>query len=152
MPHSRFDYEIYIRTTPEKLWDFLTRPELTQQYWSQTTQECRWTPGSPWQMKNPKGLVTDSGEVVECEPGKRLVLAWRHEFFPEFHAEGLTKVTYTLEPAGSAVKFNLHHEIERENSGYIACLATCWPLLLSSLKSLIETGQPLEETRYWPEM
>lgn len=151
MPESRFDYVIYIRTTPEKLWEGLTSPELTRQYWAETWQESDWKPGSSWRIMIPDGRVGDAGEIVECSPGKRLVVTWENQFVPELKEEGPSRLIYELEPAGSAVKLSLSHTIERENSKLIAAVATGWPALLSSLKSLLETGEPIEETRRWPE-
>src|SRR6185437_14093753 len=71
--------------------------------------------------------------------------------FPEMRAEGHSRLTYELEEKGEAVKLTLIHEIDRADSKLIASTTTGWPPILSSLKSLLETGEPLEETRRWPE-
>ena len=83
MAESRFVYVTYIRTTPEKLWQALIDPEFTRQYWVETWQECEWKPGASWRLMIPDGRVGDSGEVLEIEPERRLVLTWRNEFKPE---------------------------------------------------------------------
>ena len=74
MAESRFVYVTYIRTTPEKLWQALIDPEFTRRYWVETWQECEWKPGASWRLMIPDGRVADSGEVLEIEPQRRLVL------------------------------------------------------------------------------
>ena len=98
----------------------------------------------------PGGRVADSGEIVEIEPPKRLVLSWRNELFPEAHAEGHSRLTYELEAKGEAVKLTVTHEMDRPDSKLIQKTSNGWPAILSSLKSLLETGEPLDETRRWP--
>src|SRR5690242_247256 len=80
MSDSRFVYVTYIRTTPQKLWDALIKPEFTRQYWVGTWQDSDWQPGSSWKLMIPDGRVGDSGEVLESDPPRRLVLKWRNEF------------------------------------------------------------------------
>ena len=81
---SKFVYAIYIRTTPEKLWDALTKPEFTRAYWCGTWHECRLGDRvHPWRLMIPDGRVGDSGEVVAIERPRHLVLLWRNEFMPE---------------------------------------------------------------------
>ena len=151
MAESRFVYVIYIRTTPERLWRALREPEFTRQFWSETVQESTWEPGASWQLRVPDGRVFDSGEVLEIEPHRRLVLRWRHQIFPEAKAEGDARLTIQLEPGGDSVKLTLIHEMDRPDSTLIAMVSTGWPVILSSLKSLLETGESLEQTRRWPE-
>ena len=83
MKNDQFVYVTYIRTTPEKLWKALTEPEFTRKFWCNTTQESEWKPGSSWKIMAPDGMLTDSGEVLEIEPPRRLVLKWRNEFAPD---------------------------------------------------------------------
>jgi uncharacterized protein YndB with AHSA1/START domain len=151
MAESRFVYVTYIRTTPEKLWRALIDPEFTRQYWVGTWQDCEWKPGSSWKIMIPDGRVADSGEVLEIEPGRRVVFSWRNEFIPEMQADGYSRVTYELEPAGDSVKLTVIQEIDKPDSKLIAGTSNGWPKILSSLKSLLETGEPLEATRRWPE-
>lgn len=147
----KFVYVIYIRTTAEKLWQALTEPEFTRQYWAATWQESDWKPGSSWRIMIPDGRVADSGEIVEIDPPRRLVLTWRNEFRPELHKEGYSRLTYELEQQGDTVRLMLRHEIDRPGSELIAAVSSGWPAILSSLKSLLETGESLEATRRWPE-
>ncbi len=150
MNNSRFVYVTYIRTTPEKLWKALIDPEFTRQFWSETWQECEWKPGSPWRLMIPDGRVADSGEVLEIEPQKRLVLQWRNEFKPELREEGYSRMTYEIEKKGESVKLTVIHEMERPGSKFIDAVSGGWPMILASLKSLLETGESLAETRKWP--
>lgn len=150
MTETRFVYVTYIRTTPEKLWQALMDPEFTRQYWFESCHESEWSPGASWRLMIPDGRVGYSGKVLEIEPERRLVLSWRAEFHPEFRAEGDSRVTFELEPKGESVKLTVHHEIDRPDSKLVTTLSHGWPLLLASLKSLLETGESLVETRRWP--
>jgi uncharacterized protein YndB with AHSA1/START domain len=94
--------------------------------------------------------VADSGEVVEFEPHRRIVLKWRNEFKPQLKAEGYSRMTYELEPAGESVKLTVIHEIDVPSSQFIKAVSNGWPHILASLKSLLETGESLVETRTWP--
>ncbi|MDR3633203.1 MAG: SRPBCC family protein [Isosphaeraceae bacterium] len=151
MADSRFVYVTYIRTTPEKLWQALIDPEFTRQYWYEVWQDCEWTPGASWKLMIPDGRVGDSGEVLEIEPGRRFVLSWRKEFKPELREEGDSRMTCELEKLGESVKLTIIHEIEKPGSKLIEGVSNGWPHILASLKSLLETGESLVETRRWPE-
>ena len=150
MNDSRFVYVTYIRTTPEKLWKALIDPEFTRRFWNETWQDCEWKPGATWRLMIPDGRVADAGEVVEIEPQRRLVLRWRNEFMPELREEGYSRMTYEIEKKGESVKLTVIHEMERGGSKLIDAVSGGWPMILSSLKSLLETGQALEETKRWP--
>jgi uncharacterized protein YndB with AHSA1/START domain len=151
MAESSFVYVTYIRTTPEKLWQALIDPDFTRRYWVETWQESEWKPGASWKMMLPDGRVGDSGEIIEIDPPRRLVLTWRNEFKPELRVEGDSRLTYELEQQGEVVKLTVLHEMDRPGSKLIGAVSTGWPHLLSSLKSLLETGEPLEATRRWPQ-
>jgi len=151
MANSEFVYVTYIRTTPEKLWRALSEPEFTRQFWMDTTQKCEWKPGASWQLLKPDGSVADAGEVVEIEPHKRLVLKWQNHMFPEMTAEGFSRLTYELVEQGDLVKLTVTHLMDKSESKLIKAVSGGWPMILSSLKSLLETGESLEATRYWPE-
>jgi uncharacterized protein YndB with AHSA1/START domain len=150
MANSRFVYVTYIRTTLEKLWQALIDPEFTRRYWCETVQESEWKPGGSWKIMIPDGRVADSGEIVEIEPPRRLVLKWRNEFMPELRAEGYSRMTYELEKQGESVKLTIVHEMDKPDSKFIQSVSEGWPPILASLKSLLETGESLEGTRHWP--
>jgi uncharacterized protein YndB with AHSA1/START domain len=151
MAESQFVYVTFIRTTPEKLWRALMEPEFTRQFWMGTTQESEWKVGSSWRIVKPDGKNSDSGEVVEIEPHRRLVLNWQNHLFPEMTAEGFSRMTYELEQKGDMVKLTVTHGMEKSESKFIKAVSNGWPIILASLKSLLETGESLEATRNWPE-
>ena len=99
----------------------------------------------------PDGRVADAGEMIEAEPPRRLVLTWRHEIIPEMKAEGFSRLTYVLEQQGDMVKLTLTHEAPAPKSKFLNSVSDGWPVILASLKSLLETGKSLEATRKWPE-
>lgn len=151
MSSSRFVYVTFIRTTPAKLWQALIDPQFTRQYWVETWQDSTWQPGASWKLMIPDGRVGDAGEIVECEPEKRLVLTWRNEFQPALKEEGFSLLTIELEQQGDVVKLSLVHEMQRDGSKLIEGVSSGWPMILASLKSLLETGESFEATRKWPE-
>ena len=151
MSESRFVYVTYIRTTPEKLWRALTAPEFTRQYWAGTWQDCTWEKGASWKLMIPDGRVGDAGEVLEIDPPRRLVLSWRNHFKPELEAEGMSRATFELEQEDDMVKLTVIHEIGKPDSKFIEAVSGGWPLILASLKSLLETGQVAGSDQKWPE-
>ena len=147
MAESRFVYVTYIRATPEKLWQALIDPEYTRRYWVETWQDCEWREGASWQLMIPDGRVGDSGEVLEIDRPRRLVLSWRNEFKPELKAEGYSRCTMEIEMAdyypdfgGKAVKLTITHELEGDGTKFIEGVSGGWPKVLSNLKSLLEIG------------
>jgi uncharacterized protein YndB with AHSA1/START domain len=138
---STFVYVTFIRTTPDRLWSALVTPEFMKQYWFGMHIETDWKQGSPWQLKFSDGRVADGGEILEFDPPKRLVLAWRNEWKPEFAAEGYSRCTMDLEPLEGAVKLTITHVMDRPESKFIQGVSGGWPRILSNLKSLQETGE-----------
>ncbi|HSZ73542.1 MAG TPA: SRPBCC family protein [Rhizomicrobium sp.] len=141
---SQFIYVTYIRAPREKVWAALTTPETMREYWFGMHQETDWKPGSPWKLVFEDGRVADAGEIVECEKPNRIVIKWRNEFKPEFKEEGYTRCVMSLEYDGELTKLTIDHSIEREGAKIIAGVSDGWPKILSSLKSLLETGKSLE--------
>jgi uncharacterized protein YndB with AHSA1/START domain len=140
MARSTFIYVTYIRTTPEKLWSALTDADFMKQYWFGNHCESTWTPGSSWKNVYPDGRVTDTGEIVEADPPRRLVIRWQHQDKQELKAEGESLCTMELEPFGTAVKLSIIHTSERDASKLIVAVSGGWPKVISNLKSLLETG------------
>lgn len=140
MARSTFVYVTYIRTTPEKLWVALTDPDFIKQYWFGMRCESQWTPGSSWKLIGSDGQTFDSGEIVEAEKPRRLVIRWQNQRQPELTAEGASLCTMEIEQSGSAVKLSITHTIEREPSKMITAVSGGWPKVISNLKSLLETG------------
>ena len=141
MAKSKFVYVTYIRTTPEKLWAALTTDvEFMKQYWFGMHCESEWKAGSSWKMVSGNGQILDSGEIVEAEPPRLLVIRWQHQKNPDLKAEGESLCTMELEPSGAAVKLSISHTIEREPSNFITAVSGGWPRIVANLKSLVETG------------
>ena len=138
---SHFVYVTFIRTTPAKLWEALTEPAFIRQYWFNTTVESSWKQGAPWKMTRPDGSLTDTGEILEIDPPRRMVIRWLNEWNPELKAEGPSRCTIELEPVDRAVKLTITHEIDRPESRLITAVSGGWPRILSNLKSLLETGE-----------
>jgi uncharacterized protein YndB with AHSA1/START domain len=101
--------------------------------------ESEWTVGSAWRMY-ADGRLMDSGEILESVPEKRLVLSWVCEWNSEFKSEGPSRCVFEIEPAGISAKLTLTHSIERPDSKFIGAVSDGWPMVLSNLKSLLETG------------
>jgi uncharacterized protein YndB with AHSA1/START domain len=147
MSKPKFVYVTYIRTTPEKLWAALTDPKTIKAFWFGITAESDFRAGSPWRLTFEDGRIADSGEILEAEPPKRLVIRWRNEFKPELKAEGWSRCTMAIETAeyypdrgGTAVKLTIEHELEGEGAKFIEAVSGGWPKIVSNLKSLLETG------------
>lgn len=147
MTKPQFVYVTYIRSTPEKVWAALTDPATIRKFWFKVTAESDFRPGSPWALRFEDGRVADTGEILEAEPPRRLVIRWRNEFRPELKAEGWSRCTMSIETAeyypgmgGSAVKLTVEHALEGEGGQFIEAVSGGWPKVLSNLKSLLETG------------
>ena len=140
---SSFVYVTYIRTTLEELWTALTTPEFMKKYWFGMNFETDWKEGSPWKLIFPDGRVADTGEVVEFVEPKRLVLKWRNQFRPDLHEEGDARCVMEIEPTGEVMKLTIIHEIDKPGSKLIDAVSGGWPKILSSLKTLLETGTAL---------
>jgi uncharacterized protein YndB with AHSA1/START domain len=147
---SKYVYVTYIRTTPQKLWDALTRPEFQKQYWYGMHQDCDWKKGSPWAMKFTDGRTADAGEILESDPPRRAVIKWRNEFRPELKAEGFSQCSYEIEADGDICRLTVSHEIGVENSKLLGAVSGGWPRILSSLKTMLEGGEPLPRTHSNP--
>ncbi len=147
MASDRFIYVTYIRTTPEKLWEALLKPEFTRQYWFGITLVSDWKKGAPWKMVFSDSTAGDGGEIVDIEPEKRLVLRWRSDRNSELKAEGTSLCTMEIEEVPGAVKLTVLHEIDVPKSKLIESVSGGWPRVLSNLKSLLENGEPLAEMK-----
>jgi uncharacterized protein YndB with AHSA1/START domain/DNA-binding transcriptional ArsR family regulator len=153
MDKPSFVYTTYIKTTPDRLWEALTSPAFTQRYWT-AAFETDWAPGSEmvWTMF---GITVAHPEqvVLEADPPRRLSYTW-HTFTPELAraaevdedvfaaaaGEPRSKVTFELEPAGSAVKLTVVHDGFPAQSTAATLVSNGWPRVLSRLKTLLETG------------
>lgn len=151
MSGSKFVYVTYIRSDAQKVFDALRLPEFTKRYWVGSEQKSDWKTGSAWAIYAPDGRKFDEGEVLEIDPPRKLSVSWRHLNDPESMAEGFSRLTYELEQQGSVVKLTLTHEIGVPNSKLIHAVSGGWPGVMAGLKTLLETGQPIEEFSRWPD-
>lgn len=147
-------FEIYIKTTPERLWEALTDPAFTRRYWG-VALESDWRTGSTMTWEQNGVTIADPEQVVlEAEPFRRLAYTF-HTFTPEFaesvgldddflakaSSERRSKVTFDIEPHGEQVKLTLVHDDFDPESAVLPLISQGWPELLSNLKTLLETGE-----------
>ncbi|MDX6697841.1 MAG: hypothetical protein QOE65_1238 [Solirubrobacteraceae bacterium] len=135
-------FEIYIKTTPERLWEAITDPEQRAIYNFSARQESDWTPGSPYVMRAP-GADTPlgEGENLEVDPPRRLVQSFTALWSDEVKAEGTSRVTWEIEPVADSCRLTVTHDELREGAN--GELYGGWPMILSGLKTLLETGEKL---------
>jgi DNA-binding transcriptional ArsR family regulator/uncharacterized protein YndB with AHSA1/START domain len=151
---TEFRYVTYIRTTPERLWQALTEPEFTKVWWESTALDTTWIPGSPVTWVHQGVTIVDPDQVVlEADPPRRLSYTW-HTFTPEwargvgfdearrmsFAAEPRSTTTFDLEPAGDRVKLTVTQGNLLPGGTIVSAVSQGWPVMLSNLKSLLETG------------
>jgi uncharacterized protein YndB with AHSA1/START domain len=140
MPKPEFVYVTYVETTPEKLWQALTDRAFTKRYWFDTEVRSDWKVGSPLALVMG-GKVTDTGEILEADPPRRLAYSFKHELMEDMRNEPATKVVFTIEPWDNLVKLTVTHEGFADGSKLLDGISKGWPAILSSLKSLLETGK-----------
>ncbi len=139
---DRFVYVTYIRAPQQKVWDALQNPEFTKQFWFGNRAGGAWQGvGSPWRILKSDGSPSVSGRILELDPPHRVVLSWQNDYRPELTAEGLTQVTFELEAKGDTVKLTVVHDMGRAGSKGLGMYSAGWPMVLSNLKSLLETGE-----------
>jgi uncharacterized protein YndB with AHSA1/START domain len=142
MHKPEFVYVTYIETTADKLWEALTSSEFSRHYWFGTDLVSDWTIGSSFSLVMD-GETTDVGEVLEVEKPHRLSYSFHHILSETARNEKPSKVTFVLEPHGKLVKLTLTHEAFAPDSVVLDGISKGWPAILSSLKSMLETGQAL---------
>ena len=143
MSKPEFVYVIYIQSTPARIWDALIDPEMTTEYWGRHRNRSDWKPGSRWHHENYDDAndIAVAGTVVESDPPRRLVLTWGHPGT----ADPISRVSFEIEEFMGAARLTVtHSDLSAE---MYRSISTGWPAVLSSLKSLIETGASLPMTR-----
>ena len=137
-------YTIYIASTPEKVWEALTSAEFTRKYFFGNSVEIEQRVGGAFIARAPDGSEHISGEVIECDPPRRLTVTWNVNWPALVEKLGPTLVTYEIEEAGDVVKLTMLQSHDRDISDDILSGGRAgWPAILSSLKSLLETGHAL---------
>lgn len=135
-------FEIYIRTTPERLWEAITDPAIRTKYHFGSSVESDWTAGSAYRQIHPgaDGVLSE-GENLVVEPPHRLVQSMRALWGPEAIAEGTSRVTWEIEPVGDSCRLTVTHDQLRDGANEE--LFGGWPMILSGLKTWLETGETL---------
>ena len=134
-------FEIYIKTTPERLWEAITDSELRRVYNFGVSVNSDWTPGSRFEHSHPAGGVLGEGENLEVDPPRRLVQSMVALWSNDVKREGTSRVTWEIEPVGDSCRLTVTHDELREGANNE--LYGGWPMILSGLKTLLETGESL---------
>jgi uncharacterized protein YndB with AHSA1/START domain len=135
-------FEIYIRTTPERLWKAITDPDIQSRYHFGNRTTSDWTAGSSYEINNEKApFALVEGENVEVDPPRRLVQRQTAMWSDEAKQEGPTRITWDIEPVGDSCRLTVTHDELREDAS--AELYGGWPMVLSGLKTWLETGEQL---------
>jgi uncharacterized protein YndB with AHSA1/START domain len=140
-------YQLFIKASPEAIWEAITTPEFTMKYFHGSYVDSTFEPGAPY-----NGYSADrtqhwvDGEVLEVEPPRRLAHTWRSLYDPEAAAEPHSRVTWEIEPQddGTALLTVVHDQLEDAPKTAASVAGPGWMLVLSGLKTLLETGKPLQ--------
>ncbi|HTY59040.1 MAG TPA: SRPBCC family protein [Bacteroidota bacterium] len=145
MEKPQFVYVMYVATTAEKLWNALLDAKMTAMYW-QHENVSDWKPGSRWEHReaNSGRKLKLVGKVVESKPPHRLVLTWADPS-DEAHTEKHSRVTFEIESLRGVVRLTVTHDLLEPGSDMLEGIRDGWPKVLSSLKSLLESGTPLPQ-------
>jgi uncharacterized protein YndB with AHSA1/START domain len=136
-------YEVYIRTTPERLWQAITDPSFIRQYFYDQSVKSSWKAGAEYVHRAPDGTVKIEGTIVEFDPPRRLVQTFSCPFKEETRGDRPSRVTWTIEPKGEVCKLTLVHDDFDGETATFRSVGSGWNPVLSGLKTLLETGKPL---------
>jgi uncharacterized protein YndB with AHSA1/START domain len=139
MKNPKLVYTLFIRSTPKKTWEAITKPEFTRQYWGELANVSDWKKGSKWEHVTKENETWIVGKVVESEPPKRLVLTWAD---PD-KLKDESRVSFEIEPVEDMVCLTVKHDHFKAGSKMAGKVAFGWPRVLSSLKTFLETGKGL---------
>ena len=135
-------FEIYIKTTPERLWEAITDPKMRAKYTFGVGIRSDWTAGSGYEAVHAgAGVRISEGENLEVDPPRRLVQSFTALWGEDVKSEGTSKVTWEIEPVGDSCRLVVTHSDLREGAN--DQLYGGWPMILSGLKTLLETGEEL---------
>ena len=134
-------FEVFIKTSPERLWEAITDPEMRAKYSFGVRTESEWTPGSSYKASVPEVIEIAEGENVEVDPPNRLVQTMTALWSDEVKSEGASRVTWEIEPVGDSCRLLVTHDELREGANNE--LYGGWMMILSGLKTLLETGEHL---------
>jgi uncharacterized protein YndB with AHSA1/START domain/DNA-binding transcriptional ArsR family regulator len=146
MDRPRHVFQVYIRATPEQLWQAITDPDFTEQYFHRGRVASTFKNGERLSYYIDGELAVD-GQVVESEPPKRLVQTWKFTRNPIYREDAPSRVTWEIEPVGETCKLTLTHDDFAGETLTFKSVGSGWPVVLSSLKSFLETGEGLAISR-----
>lgn len=141
---TSFVYVTYIRSTPEKVFEAITKPEVARRYWGHENVSD-WRPGSDWEHVRASGQRTVElvGKVVEVSPPARLVITWANAS-QAADPDSYSRVAFDIVPYEDMVRLTVTHDELEAGSGMARGIQQGWPIVLSSLKSLLETGEGMD--------
>ena len=139
-------YSVFIRATPEQVWDAITKPEFTTRYFHGTRIESTFEPGAPYlSLAGDSDQTLVDGEILESDPPRMLKHTWRALYDPETASEPFSRVTWEIEPQeGGVTKLTVVHDQLEAAPKTAEGVAGGWSYVLSGLKTLLETGEPLQ--------
>jgi uncharacterized protein YndB with AHSA1/START domain len=135
-------FETYIKTTPERLWEAITDPEMRARYSFGVRTDSDWAPGSHYNASVPGVIEIAEGENLEIDPPHRLVQSFRALWSEQVKSAGTSRVTWEIEPVGSSCRLRVTHDQLADDGN--SELYGGWPMILSGLKTLLETGELLD--------
>ena len=140
-----FVYVTYIAASPEKIWEALTKPDISEKYWFGYRVKADGKPGDRMTAVSPAGKTAHDDPIIESDPPRRLVYAWK-PLYMDLQDERRSRVTFELHPLKGQTRLTVTHDEFDEGSKVFGSISKGWPAVLSSLKSFLETGRGLEST------
>jgi uncharacterized protein YndB with AHSA1/START domain len=134
-------FEVFVKTTPERLWEAITDTDLRARYSFGVRTESEYSQGSSYKSSVPGVIDIAEGENVEVDPPRRLVQTFTALWSDDVKGEGESRVTWEIEPVGDSCRLSVTHELPRKGAN--GELYGGWPMILSGLKTLLETGEDL---------
>ena len=139
----RFVYVTYIACSPERVWEALTKPDMSEKYWFGYRVAADGKAGERMTAVNPAGRLAHDDPIIESDPPRRLVYGWK-PLYKDMPDERPSRVTFVLEPFKGQTRLTVTHDEFDEGSRIFGMISKGWPAVLSSLKSFLETGKGLE--------
>jgi uncharacterized protein YndB with AHSA1/START domain len=148
MNKPKFVYVVYIASTPEKVWEALTKPDITEQYWFGYRVKADGKAGDRMTAISPAGKPAHDDPILESDPPRKLSYAWQ-PLYKDMQGERPSRVTFELEPFKGQTRLTIVHDEFDEGSKIFGMISKGWPAVLSSMKSFLETGRGLQPS--WDE-
>lgn len=143
MNRPTFVYVTYIAATPERVWEALTKPDLSEKYWFGYRVQAGGQAGDRMTAFNPAGRLAHDDPIIESDPPRRLVYGWK-PLYKDLPDERPSRVTFVLEPVKNQTRLTVTHDEFEVGSRMFEMISKGWPAVLSSLKSFLEMGRGLE--------